>query len=183
MHLNHKITNKPVSYTLICVLLIIYILYVIKYIKKIQCNNILSVLGTNFVHTNIYHILINLFALYIFSDIEQQLGSFNFLYLICFILIFNTLVQYYFKKSCNISCINGFSGVLYGFVIYYFIVFKKLNIEMIIIILGMLIIPIYNKSPSIITSYIINIISGLISGFLWKYYKKIYYYFNESKIK
>jgi membrane associated rhomboid family serine protease len=164
----------PVSTFIGVSIIIIFILFNLQIIKTIPCgNNIHEVFITNFVHINLKHLVVNLYALYTLSRVEQEMGLKSFIWLIIFLLLFNTLIEFiiriYWK---NIKCSIGFSGILFGIVTWEIASKRKIDIEMILAIIIMVIVPsLQNKKASII-GHFIGALSGIIGGFLWKFINK-----------
>lgn len=80
-NLKDNITNFkdiPVSVFLAVSLTVIFSLYLTTLIKTIPCQkNIMSSFLSNFIHTDITHLMVNLFALYSLARVERDLGPKN----------------------------------------------------------------------------------------------------------
>ena len=91
--------NTPVSAFFSVVIIIVFLLYFTSIFKTIPCGNtVLDQFYSNFIHTDIYHISANLYALYALSRVERKMGTKKFLYLIIFLLVFNTILEILAKK-------------------------------------------------------------------------------------
>ena len=89
-------------------------------------------------YIDFYHLIGNLIAFYGLSRIEQNLGTKNFILLIVFLLVFNTIAEtIIYKLFPCIKCSIGFSGVLFGLITWELIKNKQLDITLIASILFM----------------------------------------------
>ena len=80
-------------------LIIIFILYASKLVQQISCGDeIHQIFIRNFVHVDAYHLFINLFALYALSMVEKEMGFHSFLWLMIFLIVSNTFIEYIVKK-------------------------------------------------------------------------------------
>ena len=72
---------------------------------------------SNFVHVDAAHLISNLYALYAISRVEEKMGFKPFIWLIVFLLSFNTLVHYMLRSVFkDMKCSIGFSGILFGLI-------------------------------------------------------------------
>ena len=173
MDKNHIVVqNIPTSTIIGCSLIIIFLLYSTKHITKVPCGtDIKDIFMTNFVHTDLYHLLFNLYALYALSRVERYIGYQKFAVLILFLLVFTTLGEYIIKKIIHQNqCSIGFSGILFGLLTWEIIIVNKIDIIVLMAIVVKVIYPsLYNKKVSF-TGHLIGAIGGIIAGLLWKKY-------------
>jgi membrane associated rhomboid family serine protease len=169
-----KFQNVPVSVFMAVTIIVIFLLYATTIIKTIPCNkDILSTFYSNFIHIDFYHLIGNLIAFYGLSRIEQNLGTKNFILLIVFLLVFNTLAEtIIYKLFPSIKCSIGFSGVLFGLITWELIKNKQLDITLIASILFMVFLPSIQNPKASLSGHLVGAIAGILSGIIWaKLYK------------
>lgn len=175
MDQNLQFQDVPVSILFSVSIVIIFALYTTTAIKSIPCEkDLLSVFKTNFIHTDFYHISANLYTFYALSRVEQNIGSKQFLLLIIFLLIFNSIIEVLiYKLIPNMPCSIGFSGVLYGLMSYELVTTKDIDFVLLSSIVLMTILPSINKTNISLTGHAVGAFSGIIGGVIWKnIYKK-----------
>jgi membrane associated rhomboid family serine protease len=131
-----------------------------------------SIFIGQFIHTDFFHLISNLYGLYSLSDVELKLGPKKFFSLILFLLIFNTILEVLLHKLINVPCSIGFSGILYG-VLTFEIITNNNSFDyklLAAIILNMIATKFIKKNTSL-EGHIIGGISGVIGGII---YKKIF---------
>ena len=151
-------------------IIIVFCLYTVNILKYIPCGkDFVSIFSSNFIHIESYHFIINLYALYALSRVEQELGPKKFFTLIIFILIFNTIIEVGIHKIIpSIQCSIGLSGVLFGIMTYEIITKNKLDFFIISSIIITVVMPsIMNRRVSLL-AHSIGAFSGIISGLLYK---------------
>ena len=123
-----NIHDVPVSVFISVCIIIIFLLYITSILKSIPCNNdVISIFISNFVHTNFLHLFSNLYAIYALSRVEQAIGGKQFIILVVFLLVLNTLLETLVNRKLNIPCSIGFSGVLYGIMTWELVTQKHLD--------------------------------------------------------
>ena len=168
--INEKNT-VTVTVFLIVTLSLVFLLYTFSIIKTVPCGkDILSVFTGNFVHTNITHLISNLYALYALSRVEIQIGAKQFAGLIIFSLIFNTIIETVLRKLFpSIPCSIGFSGVLFSVVAWELVTSRELDWYLISALVIIVVLPsLENKNVSFI-GHAVGAVSGVISGLMWDY--------------
>jgi membrane associated rhomboid family serine protease len=107
--------ERKVSIILSIIVCIVFIIYKIPLVKNLPCDrNIVSTFATNFVHTDYYHLIANLYGLFAFSKIEDDIGSKNFAILVSLILVITSVIESYVKQIFNLNCSIGISGLIFG---------------------------------------------------------------------
>jgi membrane associated rhomboid family serine protease len=110
-----NLSNKPVSIAVGVVLVAIFTMYQTGKLHKLPCeNNLLKNASRDFIHVDMYHLVINMLGLYYISDLEIQIGSVKYTALIAAIVVLSSLYTYLTKKVLDLTCAIGFSGVLLG---------------------------------------------------------------------
>ena len=170
-NLKDNITNFkdiPVSVFLAVSLTVIFSLYLTTLIKTIPCQkNIMSSFLSNFIHTDITHLMVNLFALYSLARVERDLGPKKFIKLLIFLLILNTIIETItYKIFPTIKCSIGFSSVLFGIMTYELLTSKKLDFMLLISIIGTVILPSLKNQNVSLVGHSIGAASGVIGGLL-----------------
>jgi membrane associated rhomboid family serine protease len=163
--------NKPyvsanITLTISLIIIVIYALYKIEFIKNIPCEkDVLSILKSNFVHTDGAHLMANLYGLYAVSNIETKLGTDNFVWLFIFILVISTLTEYIIKQTFDIKCSIGISGILMGLLTWNIIISNKVNgkhnLESIIAVVILVAYPSIKCKNSSLSGHL----AGALSGF------------------
>jgi len=164
----------PVSVFITVSMVVVFLLFNTKVVTSIPCGKgIHEVFMSNFVHIDFIHLISNLYALYTIARVEQEMGFRSFLWLLIFLLIFNTLAEFFLRIIWkDLPCSVGFSGILFGLFTWELISKKKLDIELLIAIVIIVIGPsIQNKNISL-SGHIIGAISGIIAGIIWKFINK-----------
>ena len=163
--------DVPVSTFLGVSLIIIFLLFNAKILTSLPCGkSIHEVFMSNFVHVDTLHIIFNLYALYALSRVEEELGFKSFIWLIIFLLIFNTLAEYLAKNIWkDMKCSIGFSGILFGIMTWEIVSQKKFDLKILAAIVVMVLSPsIKNKRASLL-GHGIGAISGVVGALIWKY--------------
>lgn len=165
----------PISVLLATAIIIIFGLYVTTIIKSIPCGKgVLDIFISNFIHTDPYHLISNLYSLYALSRVEQSIGSKKFVGLIVFLLIFNTVLESMIHMAIpSIPCGIGFSGVLFGVTTWELIANKNLDWWLVTSILGSVIIPSFKNSNSSLMGHMVGAFVGVIGGLAWKKFNTI----------
>jgi len=166
--------DVPVSTFIAVSLVVVFLLYNAKVLNALPCgNSFQEVFCSNFCHIEIVHLLSNLFSLYALSTVEQQMGFKPFAWLMIFLLLFNTLAEYFVKKLLNYSkCSIGFSGILFGVMTWDIISKKKIDLEVAAAILISVFSPSLTGKNISFTGHAIGAFSGIIGALLWKVINK-----------
>lgn len=159
----------PISIFFSILIIIIFLLYTTTIIKTIPCgNSLLENFYSNFIHTDPYHIMSNLYAIYAISRVERKLGTKKFIYLTIFILIINTILETIAKSlKPSLPCSIGFSGVLFGIMTYELVSEKDLDIYILSSIAIMLAAPSMKNNNVSLISHAIGAFTGIIGGLLY----------------
>ena len=150
--------NKTISIFISIILSLIYFLYNSRTFTIIPCDQeFSSKFLSNFIHTNSIHLISNLLGLYFISELENQIGSSNFLNLVILISLIMSFFETIFKSGCSI----GFSGILYGLVAYEMFKFKNIDYN---VIYTLILLFLFSGNSKIShTGHLLGFISGLIS--------------------
>lgn len=165
-----KINCIPISLFLSLSIIIVFILINIKVINRIPCgDSIYEIFTTNFIHIEPSHLIFNLYALYALSRVEEEMGVQSFIWLVVFLLLFNTLIEFLMRNFWkNMKCSIGFSGILFGIATWEIVSKKHINLETVLVIIIMVLGPsIQNKKVSL-EGHAIGALSGIIGAVLWK---------------
>ena len=166
-----KFNNIPVTICVTVILIIIFTLYKIGILTKIPCEtNIYEVFAGIFTHIELEHLILNISALYVLSRLEHLMGSKSFIWLLAFLISFNTLVEYIFRIIFKLKCSIGFSGILFGIITWEIFYEKHVNLEIILSIFLMVIIPSMHNKHLSIEGHFLGAVSGVIGALLWKKY-------------
>jgi membrane associated rhomboid family serine protease len=166
-----KIKEIPVSTSIAALLITIYFSYSFGSMTYIPCNNdVFSNFLCSFIHIDATHLIYNLYAVFALSRVEMILGSRQFLNLIFFILIMNSIFETILKHFIHsINCSIGFSGVLFGILFWEIISNNGLDIFILSSIIPLILIPSFLDKNTSLSSHFIGLLTGTISGYI--YYK------------
>jgi membrane associated rhomboid family serine protease len=153
-----KNTDKQISLCIAVINITVYLLYKINFFDNhnICHDDIVSRIQGSLVHINLTHLVMNLIGLYILSDIEKVVGSEKFIKVVLFIIGLSSIIETVLKTSCSI----GFSGVLYGLLAYEMFIKKKIELDIIIVLVTLCFIP-DNHSNISHSGHLIGFISGI----------------------
>lgn len=159
-----KNTDKQISLYIALINIVIYLLIQMKFFDTVNiCNDdILSRIQGSLVHVNFTHLVMNLIGLYILSEIEKAIGSEKFIKLVLFIIVLSSIIEMVLKTSCSI----GFSGVLYGLLAYEMFIKKKIQLDIIIVLVSLCFIP-DNYSNISHSGHLIGFISGIAGYYIF----------------
>ncbi len=177
-HINNHINR--IQYIPVCIFLIIslfsiFLIYLTSIVKSVPCGkDVLSNFYSNFTHVDIFHLIGNLSGLYVLSRVEQNIGSKQFIKLLIFLLIFNTVTETIIHKIIpSTQCSIGFSGVLFGIATWEIITTQEVDYAAVLAIIFSAIRPTVNQIKTSISGHVIGAIGGIISGIIWSMiYKK-----------
>ena len=152
-------------------LVTIFVLFNAKVLNNIPCGNSISdVFASNFCHIDFIHLCSNIFALYTLSSVEKEMGYKSFVWLLIFLVLLNTLIEYMFRivfayKECSI----GFSGILFGFMFYVIFSKQKFDIEIFVAAVITVSLPSMSGSHKIsLSGHAIGALSGIIGALSWR---------------
>jgi len=175
MKLPKRNTNQvPVSAFIAISLIIVYLLFTAKVVTALPCGkDIHQVFMSNFVHIDTVHLVSNLFALYAISRVEEQMGFQPFIWLVIFLLAFNTLAEYIARKIWNdMNCSIGFSGVLFGLMTWELITTRNFDLELFLAIVVTVVAPSIGNKKVSLSGHAIGAVSGVLGGIIWKFINK-----------
>lgn len=162
------IKNVPVSLMLAVTIIVVFSLYFTTAIKTVPCgNDVMSSFMANFVHIDPQHLIVNLYALYALSRVEERIGSKQFFALIIFSLIFNTIVESAIHRWRDTPCTIGFSGVLFGLLTWELVTTRELDLYLLAAVAAMVIVPSMVDRKVSLIGHAVGAVSGIISGLIW----------------
>jgi len=101
--------------------------------NEVPCEgDFISNIKCDFIHIRFTHLLLNLAGIYVLSNIEKTIGKEKFLKLLLFIIAITSVIE---SQFYNHYCSIGFSGILYGLLAYQMLMLKKIEIDIIIVLL------------------------------------------------
>jgi membrane associated rhomboid family serine protease len=167
--MNKDPMNYPICSFISVLIIIIFSLYFTNVIKTIPCEkDMKTIFITQFIHTDFFHLLSNLYGIYSLSRIELKVGPSKFFSLIIFLLIFSSILESLFHKLVDTPCSIGFSGILYGVFTFEIMSLKEnFDYNLLIAILVDTISQKFIKNNISLYGHIIGIISGVIGGFIF----------------
>ena len=161
--------DVPICVLISITIIIIFLLYITTIFKSIPCGKGLkSIFLNNFIHLDFYHLISNLIALYALANIEQKIGLKRFLYLIVFIISFNTITETVIHKIFpKIPCSVGLSGLLFGLTSWDYVKNKEISLNLIGSISFITIIPSLKSNNVSLIGHAVGSLSGIIAGLIW----------------
>lgn len=165
-----QLKDKPISICIGVLIVIIYLLYNINVIKSLPCKkNIPNIFVNSFTHIDNKHLITNLLTLWALSRVEREMGFKPFLWLLVFLIVFNTLIEYFIIKIYkDIDCGIGFSGILFGIMTWEMVTKNDVSTEIILTIAILVAAPSLQNKNASLSGHIIGAFSGIVSGLLWK---------------
>ena len=159
----------PVSILVGIILIVVFLLYNTNILTKLPCENTIpNIFAGTFTHVEMAHLLSNLFALYALSRVEEEMGSKSFRWLLIFLLVFNTLIEYVVRSIWDFKCSIGFSGILFGLITWEIVSNKNISIEVILSIIVIVIGPSMQNKQLSLEGHAIGAVSGIVGALLWK---------------
>jgi membrane associated rhomboid family serine protease len=165
-----KFQETPVCVFIVISLVMTFSLYVTSIIKTIPCgSDFTSIFWSNFIHSDLYHLSANVFALYALSRVERKIGMRKFISLLVFLLFVNTLIEAGIKQIYpSMECSIGFSGVLFGIMTWELVQEKTIDSTLLLSIIALVIGPSLIDSSISIVGHSVGAFTGIVGGLLWK---------------
>lgn len=163
----NDVTHKPMCILLFSIIIIIYCFYITGAIKTLPCEkNFTSIISSNFVHIDYLHLLSNLYGIYAISRVEIKLGTIKFIILLLLMISLNTMFEIIL---CNIfpnqiKCSIGFSGILYGVLMFEIIVQNNLDYRLLSSLITSAILPSAVNRKISLSGHIIGLLTGSLLG-------------------
>jgi membrane associated rhomboid family serine protease len=166
--------DVPVSVFIALSIIIVFLLFNAKVVTSLPCGkDIHEVFMSNFIHLDMAHIMSNLYALYAISRVEQEMGFKPFIYLLIFLLIVNTIAEFFARYIWkDLPCSIGFSGILFGLITWELVSKKNLDVELLLAIVIMVVGPTLHSSKVSLSGHAIGAVSGIAAGLIWKFFNK-----------
>jgi membrane associated rhomboid family serine protease len=168
--------DVPVTVFISLSMIVIFLMFNAKVITSLPCGkSIHEVFISNFIHVDTTHLISNMYALYTISRVEQEMGFIPFIHLLIFLLIVNTIAELSIRRIWkDLPCSIGFSGILFGLFTWELVSKKKIDIEMLLAIVIMVVGPSLNNKNISLSGHFIGALSGMLAGVSWNFiYKDI----------
>ena len=154
---------------------IIFVILVLIFIRHGVLNHEFSCEHTipnisyrQFVHVELFHLLVNLYGLYILSRVEEKIGFKNFSILILSLLVVSTLIEFGVSKFTDLNCSIGFSGILFGILAWELVTGQEINFSLVAILFFMVLQPSLTNPKASLVGHAIGACSGIIVGLITK---------------
>lgn len=172
--LKKDFNGSPVSMFVAISMIVIFLLFNANILTSIPCNKkIHEVMMSNFIHVDPMHLVSNLYALYVISRLEKEMGFGSFMWLLIFLVVFNTLAEITAKSIWkDLQCGIGFSGILFGLFTWELASKKTIDVELILAIVAMVAGPSLQNKQISLSGHAIGAVSGIVAGILWKFFNK-----------
>ena len=169
MDKSSQFKEVPVSVLIAVSIIVIFSLYATTALKEIPCGkDVMSIFYGNFVHIDIYHLISNIFALYALSRVEVSVGGKQFVALIVFLLMFNTIAEVLmYRIFKGLQCSIGFSGVLFGVATWEMVTNQDFDWVLITSLITMVAGPTIQNPKASLMGHAVGAVAGVIGGLLW----------------
>lgn len=162
--------GRPCTKILLVSMIVIFLLYFTTILKDTPCGTNSTTFGevfmSNFIHTDFYHLLGNVMALYGLSRIEEKFGMKKFVMLTVYLLVMNSVIEVSLHKILTVPCGIGFSGVIFGFMTFEMVTERSIDIYLGLAVLTMLMAQ-RGKNVSLL-GHAVGAFSGVLSGLALK---------------
>lgn len=163
------LSKRPVFGTISAGLIVVMGLYIFGILKEVPCGNgTIETLNRTFIHLDTVHILSNLFVFYVLSRIEVIHGSSFFATLIVQLLAITTIFEILLKQFINAPCSVGFSGILFGLVVWELLYDRNLSLVLLISVGAMVVTPSLQNPKASLTGHTIGALSGLVLALYYR---------------
>jgi membrane associated rhomboid family serine protease len=171
MNINKSPKDSPVCVFISIIMIIVFLLFSSKIVTCVPTGkNIHEIFMSNFVHIDTSHLISNIYALYSISRVEQEMGFKPFIHLLIFLLIVNTVAEFAVRLIWkDLPCSIGFSGVLFGLFTWELASKRKVDIEMLIAIVFMVLGPSLKGNNISLSGHVIGAVSGVVAGIVWNF--------------
>lgn len=165
-----KLESRPVS-------LVVGLLLVLVWVFTLQGLNLDEICGKgfakalarNFVHLNLFHLLVNLYALEALSRIELYLGSGSYLILLFIILLLASTMEFLLNETMpSLRCSIGFSGVLFGLLAWELMVMGQFQPYLFLVLLVMVVFPTLQNPQASLIGHGLGALAGVLTALVWR---------------
>lgn len=162
--------NRPVFVGLSLVLIVIATFYMTGQWEQIQCGDEpLLIFQRQFIHVTLRHLLANLFVFFILSRVESKIGSFRFAFLLLQISVWCVVVEYAVSRLINVNCAIGFSGILFGLLVWEVMqVNEPLSATVVFTLLLIIILPSLSNPNASLMGHALGAASGALVALYYK---------------
>jgi rhomboid protease GluP len=152
-----------VTYGLITLMVGILVIYWTGFVTHLPCDqSIISNLSRNFIHVQLFHILSNLFFFYQIRNLELQLGMKSYALLILMLVVTQSLLEFGLQRFIDLGCSIGFSGILYGLIVWMLVNQPRADQKQLMTILVSIIASSLAMPNLSLSGHLIGFASGLI---------------------
>lgn len=152
-----------VTLVLIGIMVLITLGYKSAQDADIPCSpDYVSTLSRNFIHLDNIHLFSNMYTFYYLSQVERSMGSVPYLSLIGVLVIIQTTLEWIISNFYDLKCSIGFSGILYGLLVWYIYYYQNLNYQIFAGIFATLVTSSLQNPRLSFAGHLIGFVSGLI---------------------
>jgi rhomboid protease GluP len=152
-----------VTWTLSLLMVSILLAFWTGTFTELPCNpDYISTIARNFIHVQAFHILANLFAFYQMREIELQLGVSSYILLILALVFVQSTIEFILSSYVDLGCSIGFSGVLYGLLVWMLMSTPSTNRQKLVPILISIVVSSLAIPNVSLSGHLIGFVSGLI---------------------
>jgi membrane associated rhomboid family serine protease len=124
-------------------------------------------LTRSFLHQDLNHLSTNIFSLWNLLELEKEFKTSKFIMIVLFLLFASAGIHFIMDKvTGNKNCAIGFSGVLYGMIVFQ-IMLNGLDIYRAGELLLLILLPSLTRSNISVSGHLSGAIAGLLAGILF----------------
>lgn len=157
-----------VTILLIIINVLVYLSYMVgsSDINKMCNKGVIDIFKQSFTHIDITHLLTNMYTLYTFKTLEQTYGSANFSKLVLYIVALNTILNIVVTKLVDTKCSIGFSGILFGLIIWQYFKTKEISQLNIMTAIALIVQPSLQNPKASLMGHFIGGLTGFLLAFI-----------------
>ena len=117
----------------------------------------------SFMHQDLNHLSTNIFTLWNLSELEKEFTALQFIYIVTFLLVASTAIHFLMDKITRTkNCAIGFSGVLFGMLVFQL---GKQGFDIITVgqMVLLLVLPSLTRTNISFTGHLSGVIAGILA--------------------
>lgn len=135
-------------------------------IKSMCDKGLIPHIKQSFTHINLTHLLTNMYTMYAFRVLEKTYGTKFFMTLIFYIVCLNAVLSTIANKTMDLTCSIGFSGILFGVLIWQFFKTKKITGINLITALAFIVQPSFQNPKASLIGHFLGGLTGFLLAFI-----------------
>lgn len=165
-----KLQRRPVSLAIGLLLVLVWLFTLQGFnLDEVCGKGFVKAIARNFVHLNLFHLLVNLYALEALSRIELYLGSGSYIGLLIIILLLASTMEFLLNETVpSLRCSIGFSGVLFGLLAWEMMVMGEFQPYLFLILLVIVVFPTLSNPRASLIGHGLGALAGVIAALFWR---------------